>query len=453
MTSLPSPGEELELVAGDLAFGGESVFRTDEGFVLFAPFASPGDRCRLGITEVHRNFARARVVEVVAPGPARAEPACPWFGDCGGCQWQHVALSAQREAKERIVRTMLGPAGMGERVTPLRHAGGGLGYRNRLILPLRSGRGGLRAGFFRAGSHRIVEVDSCAVQHPALWEAARSLVGVLRATGLPGWDEARGRGFLRHLVLRTAAGTGELGAVLVTAGGAFPGGEDLAWEMMRKVPSLAGIARNVNPARTNVILGPETVPLAGRSWLRESVGGMDLRASLPAFFQANHAVTCLLLDILRSWTEGVRRGVLDLYCGVGLLGLAAARNAERLIGIEEDGPAVEDAKDNAARLGPPRSEFHAGRVEDVLPALGPAALEGLDAVIVDPPRKGLDPSALGPAARLGAPLFIYVSCDPATFSRDLKGLGEAGLELEEAVPLDMFPQTYHIELIAKLRRR
>ena len=192
--------------------------------------------------------------------------------------------------------------------------------------------------------------------------------------------------------------------------------------------------------------------MAGRDWLHERVAGLGLRASLATFFQANHEVTEIMAGLVREWTREVRGGILDLYAGVGVLGLAAAAGGEPawLAGIEESEGAVADARINAAAVPRVRSEWHAGPVEAVLPGLA-ARLGAPECVILDPPRKGLSPEALAAVIALRAPTIIYVSCDPATFARDLGGLKAAGWELETLVPLDMFPQTWHIELAARFR--
>jgi 23S rRNA (uracil1939-C5)-methyltransferase len=453
-------GEKLVLTAGDLAFGAGTVCREPGGMIVFVPYLAPGDAARVVIDRVGKNHARGRAVEIVASGPDRVVPACPVYGTCGGCQWMHVSLAAQRAAKERITRHFLDGLGVGDRLGPIRSAGGGLSYRNRLILPVRGSGGGLRAGFYRAGSHDIVEIDSCAVQRPELWEAAATVLEIARAAGVPGYDENTGRGWLRHLLVRRGAGSGELGVVLVTTDEPFPACDALAREFMLRNPMAAGVARNVNPARTNVILGSRTHILAGRGYLNEDVGGSRFRASLPAFFQANAEVTALLVDQVKEWSAGTTGGLLDLYCGVGILGISAAmaqRKADGtgsspawLVGVEETPEAVADAVYNAGIHPGLKAGFETGSVEEVLPRL--KDLPELETVILDPPRKGLTPAALRAVLDLPARRLIYVSCDPATLARDLKRLLEAGWKVEHAVPFDMFPQTWHIETAVLLTR-
>jgi len=446
-------GDALDLTGGDLAFQGETVAKAEGGFVVFVPGLAPGDRARVRITQVRKNYARGAVLSVEAAGPDRVAPPCPVFGTCGGCQWQHVALAAQRDAKARIVRRLLEPLGAADRLLPIEGSGDGYRYRNRLILPVRAARdGALRAGFFRAGTHRLVEVDACAVQHPALMDAARAVLSAAREAHVTGYDELTGQGLLRHLLLRIAAGTGEIGVILVTTGEPWERAADFAAELMQRVPAIAGVARNINPEATNVILGPVTTGLAGRDSLTEVVGGLTLRASLAGFFQANDAMTERMLARIREWTAGETGGVLDLYCGVGLLGLAAGEGTRAwLAGIEEHPGAVADAGMNAAAAGTP-GRFRAGPVETVLPHLVAEGLDGVGTVIVDPPRKGLLPAALLAVAALPARRLIYVSCDPLTFARDARELVARGWRLAAVVPLDMFPQTYHIELMGRFER-
>ena len=492
----PRAGAVVELTGDELSYGPETVARHPDGMVVFVPYLAPGDRAPVRIESVRKNHARGSIAGPVAAGSCRTPPLCPLFGMCGGCQWQHVSLAAQREAKERIIRRRLSLDGCGEAVAPLRAGTSALAYRNRLILPLRQGKEGLRAGFFRAYSHSLIDVDACPVQHPALWTAATRTVDLLGKTGQPAWDERTGRGVLRHVVARRAAGTGQVGVIVVVNGDGFPGEKAMAEELLRQDPAIVGVSVNSNTSLTNVILGPVTRTVAGKGKLEEGIGGLTLVASPESFFQANHEVTAMMLDLLAEWSRDVRpSGVLDLYCGTGILGIAAARaiagaivpplsaptagtvgpatglpaaraiagaivpppSAARsagspwLKGIEEVPAAAEDAAVNARANGIPAAEFAAGPVETVLAGLVPGE-GGYGLVILDPPRKGAEPEVLRAVAGLGAPVVVYVSCDPMTFARDLRHLREEGYRLREVVPFDMFPHTYHVELMARLER-
>lgn len=446
-------GDELEFTAAELAYGGEAVGKADDGMVVFVPYLAPGDRARIRIEAVKKGFARARPVEIISAGPDRVSPPCRVFGVCGGCQWQHVSIAAQRAAKERILRRLLSPFGMERSMESLRGGQNAYGYRNRLILPLRAAGRGLRAGFFRAGSHELVELDSCPVQQKPLWDAAWRVVSRLREMKLPGYDEEKGKGLLRHLVVRRAAGTGEIGVILVTTRRQVPALKDLAEEIVSTGHGVSAVALCVNSRRTNVVLDGRLHSLAGSAELNEKLGGISLRAALGAFFQANVEITALMLDILRSWMGREEGGVLDLYCGVGILGIAAtgATKAAWLTGVEENPDAVKAARANAARYPDLRAKFLAGEAGEVLARIRPS-LRGLGTIILDPPRKGLSPRVLREVNRLKARRLIYVSCDPVTFARDLKALLADGYRLKTVVPLDMFPQTFHIELMADFCR-
>jgi len=445
-------GEELELTAQNAVYGGDCIARSAEGMVVFVPCMAPGDRARVRVTHVRKNWAKGKILEIISPGPDRIEAPCPFFGDCGGCQWQHISLDGQRRAKEEIVKALFRPLGLDSKVSSIRGGAGGCGYRNRLILPVRAGEDGKpRFGFYRASTHDIVEMDSCLVQNPALWTVARSVIELAREYGWSGYDENSGVGMLRHILVRHSPATMESGVVLVTAGVSLPSGKRAAARLMEKSRNVVAVMQNVNARRTNVILGEKTVLLGGLPYMNEKCGGLRLRTAPAAFFQANPGVTEIMLGILREWAWDERGGILDLYCGGGLLGLAAARNAAWLVGIEEERRAVSDARANAKSNSRIKTAFYAGPVGKILPKMA-SRLGGLGTVIADPPRKGLAPAVLRAISGLPARRLLYISCDPSTLARDLKSLVSCGYSLEEAVPLDMFPQTYHIEVMARLTR-
>lgn len=447
------PGDEFKFTAAELAYGGDAVGKADDGRVVFVPYMAPGDQARIRIEKVKKGFARAWPVEILSGGPDRVTPPCRVFGVCGGCQWQHVGIAAQRAAKERILRRLLEPLGLDRAVESLRGGQNTYGYRNRLILPLRAEGRGLRAGFFRAGSHELAELDSCPVQQKPLWDAAWQVVSRLREMKLPGYDETKGKGLMRHLVVRRAAGTGEIGVILVATQRQVPALEKLAKEMISVGTEVSAVSLCVNSRRTNVVLGRRLYCLAGKTDLNEQLRGISLRVPLAAFFQANAEITGFMIDILRSWMDGETGGILDLYCGVGILGIAAAGAAKAswLTGVEDNMEAVKAAQANVACYPSLRARFLAGEAGEIMGRIRPS-LKGLGTIIVDPPRKGLSTAVLREVNGLKARRLIYVSCDPVTFARDLRPLLADGYRVKSVVPLDMFPQTFHVELMADLLR-
>lgn len=457
------PDEEVTIEITGLAAAGDGVGR-HQGFAVFVPYAVPGDRLRVRVREVGSRHARAEIVSVVEPGAARVEARCRVFGRCGGCLWQHVAYAEQLARKRRIVVDAL------ERVAHLKgipvHPTLGMddpwSYRNKIALPFTAGAAGMQAGFYERGTHRVVDLpaEGCAIHHPTLNRIAGAVLDLVREQGLSAYDEATGEGLLRHLVARVAVATGEALAALVINGESLPGEREMAARLMARAPDLVGVVKNSNRARTNVIWGPVTATLAGRPYVNEKLDGLLFQVSAPSFFQVNPAQAARLYAVALRYA-GVRGGdtvvdcdtVIDCYCGTGALALLAARSARRVYGIEEAPAAVADAGRNAMLNGIENVRFIRGRVEEVLHELTAERLRA-DVILLDPPRKGCDRRVLE-ACRLSAPgRLVYVSCNPATLARDLEFLTGPGagvsFRVREVQPVDLFPQTAHVECAASL---
>lgn len=451
------PGAELEVLVESLAAGGAGVCRV-EGFVLFVPWTAPGDRVRVRVAEVGRRHARAELVEVLAPGPGRRRAPCPVFGACGGCHWQHLTEETQLLAKERLVADALARVGglrdAARLVEPLLPAPAPWRYRCKVALPCRAGpEGGPAVGFFAPGSHRLVPVPlpepGCAVQHERLDMVAGAALAAVRELGLAPYDEEAHRGLVRHVVARVGSATGEVAVAVVANAAGFAEEGVMARLLAERVKGLVGVVLNENAARTNVILGPSSRVLLGRPWVEERLGGLRFRVSVTSFFQVNpvQAERMFALAVELAGLTG-REVVVDAYCGTGVLALLAARWARLVIGVEEARAAVADARENARRNGIDNVRFVAGRAEEFLPRLP----ERPDVVFVDPPRKGLA-TAVVEALRMRRPhRLVYVSCNPATLARDLAALVAEpdGFVLERVLPVDLFPQTAHVECVAVL---
>jgi 23S rRNA (uracil1939-C5)-methyltransferase len=418
-----------------LAFGGDGVAHAPDGRTLFVPYSAPGDRAQLEITEAHKTYARAKISSLVQAGPGRAEPPCPVFGECGGCQWQHLDYPTQLASKENFVREALRRIGgfAEPPVQPIIPASSPYAYRNKAIVPL-DGLGAF--GFYRASSHEIVPLpeSGCAIQSPATDQALKFLR--TRVAGIPG---------LKHAAVRGNR-AGETLIVLVSAAPLGIEAEATAW--LKELPGLRGVLNNLQPRPGNTVFGPQTQVLAGRSHIIEELDGLKFRLSGTSFFQVNSAQAMALTALLlaaRGWKRDEK--VLELYCGVGTLSLPLARAGMAVLGVENWPEAVEDARLNAREndLGSARFEC-ADALQGFRFMPKPAVL------LLDPPRKGLSPEVLKGAAQCGADEILYVSCDPSSLARDLKGLVAGGWKLKNVRPLDMFPQTYHVESLAVLGR-
>lgn len=452
-------GEEIDLDVTGLATEGDAVGRYD-GFAVFVPGGVPGDRLRVRVTEVKSRFARGEVVAVLAPGPGRADPVCSIFGACGGCQWQHVAYPEQLARKRQAVADALERVGRlrDVPVAPTLGMDDPLRYRNKAAVPFGMEGGRVVAGFYRRDSHRIVDLPpdrdaaGCGIQHPTINRVIAAVRSLVEERGVPVYDETDGRGLLRHLVARVGVRTGEALAVLVLNREALPDERGFAAALMERVPALVGVGKNINTGRTNVIFGPRTAVIAGRDHLFEELGGLRFKVSALSFFQVNPAQAERLYGLALDAAE-LRPAdmAVDAYCGAGALALLAARRCRRVYGIEEVPAAVADARENARLNGIDNARFLLGRVEDLLRGISYGG-RGPDAVFLDPPRKGCEPVALEACLALAPRRIVYVSCNPATLARDLAVLADR-YHVEGVQPVDLFPQTAHVEAVASLRVR
>jgi 23S rRNA (uracil1939-C5)-methyltransferase len=407
-----------------LCFGSEALAHRG-GEVVFVAYGAPGDRVAAEIVERRRGWARARIASVVAPGPARVLPGCRWFPTCGGCQWQHVAPAAQRDAKAAIVAEQLARLGgvRGAAVLPTLASPADWGYRTRVVLVVE----GRRAGYHRARSHTLLEIEDCPVAEPAVaahLSAARAWVAALRVG-------------LRRVAVQAVAG----GVVLAGAATARPGPADLeaSEAFLVRSPSVRGVVLAGGGVR--VTAGDPTVAVALEP-------GLDLEVPADVFTQVNPGANRLLvaaLVALGGFAAGER--ALDLYCGAGNFTLPLARRGVVVHGVERDPVAVAAARANAARHGLDAATFEAAVVAEALARARPGAA---DAVVLDPPRRGAR-EALPALVRLRPRRILYVSCDPATLARDARALAHAGYHIGRVQPVDLFPQTYHVESVAEFR--
>ncbi|HSW09924.1 MAG TPA: 23S rRNA (uracil(1939)-C(5))-methyltransferase RlmD [Bacillota bacterium] len=450
-----SNGEAVELTITGLAVGGEGVGRY-QGRVVFVPGSAPGDRVRARLTRVARNWARASLLELLQPGPDRRPPDCPLFGRCGGCQIQHLTPEAQLAFKRQVVADALARiGGLGDvPVADCVPPPAWLGYRNKAQFPVALVRDGrerrLAAGIYAPGTHALVEVVDCPIQHPVNNRVLRETVAVARDLGLTAYDEDAGTGTLRHILTRVGVRTGEAMLVLVTREAELPRARALVRELGRRLPELTCIAQNVNSRRTNIILGERTRVLAGKPVISERLGRFRFTLSPGSFFQVNSAQAEAMCRLAAEQAVPTPGGtVLEVYAGIGTISLFLAERAEMVLGVESHLPAVEDARRNAAANRVGNVRFLTGLAERVLPELTRSGLSP-GAVVLDPPRKGCAPSVLQAVADSRPMRVVYVSCDPATLARDLAILAGRGYRIQSVVPLDMFPQTAHVEAVATL---
>lgn len=433
-----------------LAYGGAGVGRLD-GFVVFVEGTAPEETVRARIRRVRRRHAEAVVVAVEAASPARVEPRCPHVrDDCGGCRWQHVAYPAQAQAKAAIVRESLAHlGGFGDvPVAPILTPPEPWYYRNKMEFSFHPD-GVL--GLHRHGAwDRIVSLQTCFLQSPravALVHAARAFA---LEHGLSLYDPRTRQGFLRRLVVREGRRTGETMVVLVTRSGPFPQAQAFAERMVATDPSVVSVVRGTSDAPSDGAPLEAVEVLHGREAIAERVGELTFRIGPETFFQTSTWGAERLTELVLRFAEPARGGlVFDLYCGVGTFTLALAHLARHAAGVEVASAAVEAARQNAAHNGIGNATFHAGDVRLVLPAL----LEQLgtpQVIVLDPPRAGAGARVMRKIGRAGVLRVVYVSCNPTTLAPDLRELAAFGYRIAAVQPVDLFPQTYHVETVVAL---
>jgi 23S rRNA (uracil1939-C5)-methyltransferase len=412
----------LRLDVERLTYGFDALAHHD-GQVVFVAYGAPGDLVAAEVVERRRSWLRADITELLRPGPARVAPGCRWFPECGGCQWQHVAPPAQRDAKADLVREHL-VRGAGVRhpdVLPTLPSPGDWAYRSRISLPVE----GRRLGYHRARSHMLLEVDACPIAAPELsahLDVARAWVAALRVP-------------LRRVTISVAPG----GVALSALATGRPGDVDRT--------ATERLLRDTASVRGAIVSGGGVRMVAGDPTVRMSVeDGLDLEVPCDVFTQVNPGANRLLVHTvlaLGAFRAGER--ALDLYCGAGNFALALARRDVVVHGVERDPLAVAAAHANAARLGLERATFTCAPVARALAAID----DDVDAILLDPPRAGAIDAIADMVARR-APRILYVSCDPSTLARDVRRALASGYRLGRVQPLDVFPQTFHVEAVAEL---
>lgn len=438
-------GAELDLDFHDLLANGQAVGRT-AGMVVFCFGPLPGERARVRLQTIKPKYAVGECLEITERSAERADPFCPVFGICGGCQVQHLRYPAQLAWKREIVRNALTRIG-GLTGTHVRDTIGmdePSAYRNKMSLVVDSRCD--RVGFYKQRSHDVVPIDGCPIVLPQL---DRHIPVLNRARAGKRFRKAFAR--VKHVVARASRGTGR-SVLTFTTLREDPELVAAAPDLLRELPGAAGITNSYDPSGANAILGRKHAAAAGASEIEETVDGLRYRVSAGSFFQVNVEILERIFAFVRERISGAPR-IVDLYCGAGTFSLYFARLGAQVLGVEESRRAVAEAKENAALNGLEKSaRFVCGKVEEIVRA-GQVrrGLQDADVVFLDPPRKGSDEATLEAVARARPAAVWYLSCDPATLARDLKFLAAKGYRPAEVQPFDMFPQTGHVETFVTLQ--
>ncbi len=480
---LPLLGTEIEMDIIDISYEGKGIGKV-EGLAVFVPDTIPGDKARVKLTKVKKNFAEGVVIELMTPSTDREDHFCEHAAECGGCPLSGMTYESQLALKQsQVAERIKRLGGVGNPVIrPILGMQEPLNYRNKATLPVSTGgnrkiKGGVieslgepAVGFYKVRSHDVVNCDDCQLQTAPSMVAAETLRRFMKEDNITAWDETWQQGLLRHLIVKTAFATKEVMVILVINGKGIPNIEKLI-EMLDEDISETGFTMeslylNINKEKTSAIYGRDTLLLAGRKVIHDNIGDLAIDISPLSFYQINPAMTVKLYDkVLEYAALKGTENVLDLYCGVGAIGLYCAGYAGLVLGIESVRDAVLDANRNAVINGIVNARFILGKAEEVLPKLLDDECEdkldeesikiarNADVVILDPPRAGCPQSLLESVVKVAPSRIVYVSCDPATLARDIKVLETLGYHFVEATPVDMFPWTLHVETVVLMSRK
>ena len=441
-----------ETVVTDYTAEGQGVAHI-EGCAVFIPNAIAGEKLRVRIEKAQKTWAAGKIVEILEKSPHRRNRECPVAKLCGGCDFWHMDYEEESRLKADRVKGCLNRIG-GEALenVPILAAPTCYGYRNKAQYPVAAKKGKAYAGFFRAGTHDVVENKRCLIlpeETDAVKDAVMDYVNQFR---VPVYEETTHKGLLRHIYVRRGVVSGQVLVCLVCNGDRLPRVEELL-KRLQKIPGFTTLVLSVNTKKGNTVLGDRFITLHGPGYIEDTLCGLNFRLSPRSFYQVNHHQAQRLYEAAISQAEITKNDtVLDLYCGVGTITLAMASAAGKVIGVEVIPQAVEDAKDNAKRNGIENAEFFCGDA-------GEAALEleknGVrpDVAVVDPPRKGLNADTIEALSRMSPRRIVYVSCDPATLARDVALLKERGYVLKNAMAADLFPRCSHVESVVTLIRQ
>jgi len=440
-----------EAVFEDLTHDGNGVMKVD-GYPLFVPNALPGEEGKVKVVKPGKGYGFGRLTERTKESPFRQEPPCPIYKECGGCQIQHMTYEGQLQAKEKNVSDVMQRIGKLHDVCvhPVLGMKEPWRYRNKAQVPVGEKDGRFVAGFYQKRSHEIIDMDKCIIQYEKNDEVIQHVKDICEKLEVRPYDEKNHKGTLRHIMTRTAYTTGEVMVVLVTRTPELPHKNAIIDALVENIEGLKSIVHNVNPKKTNVIMGDSTRVLWGEEVIHDYIGDVKFAISARSFYQVNPEQTKVLYDKALEYADlQGEETVIDAYCGIGTISLFLAQKAKKVYGVEIVPQAIEDAKKNAELNDMTNVEFEAGPAEVVIPTWYKAGIKA-DVLVVDPPRKGCDEALLNTILSMKPKRVVYVSCNPATLARDLRILEDGGYKTTEVQPVDMFPQTMHCEAVAKI---
>ena len=440
-----------------LSSDGSGVAHSADGEAVFVPGTAPGDEARVRIVKDCGRYAFGILDELLTPSPDRIPVDCPVAGPCGGCSLRHLDYAAELRAKqESVLDAFRRIGGLEVPVLDILPSPDVDRYRNKVQFPVGIDKNGVPCiGFYAGRTHRIVPCPDCKLQPSVLNEIGNALCAFFAQQGIRPYDEQSGKGLVRHIFLRRGAHSGQIMVCLVCTRTKLPHAEQLCTALRGQFPAISTILLNVNAKNTNVILGSENHILYGPGYIEDTLCGVLVRLGPLSFYQVNTLAAERLYGVAAQYAQLTPDDtLLDLYCGMGTIGLSMAEQCRELIGVEIVPEAIESAKANAARMGEAVAAKSRFFCADAGQAATQLAAEGLhpDIVMLDPPRKGCDEATLSAVVRMSPRRVVYVSCNPATAARDAAWLEQNGYHAEKVQPVDLFPRTRHCECVLSLSK-
>lgn len=450
MSKVLDRGSIIKTKIVDISHEGKGVGKID-GLTIFIEGGTLGDTVNVEITQMKKNFALGKTVEIVKSSRHRVESNCKVSDDCGGCQLRELDYTNQLKMKTQKVKSDLERIGKLENVQahdiigmnkPIR-------YRNKAQVPV----GENHIGFYKKGSNSIVDTDECVIQSKSTEKAIKLIREFMKKYEVSGYNKRTNRGVIRHIVTKISFKTQDMMIILVTNTHKLPHKEELIEMIRAEMPNVKSIIQNVNDRRTNLVLGEKNKIIYGHGKIIDYIGDLQFKISPNSFFQVNPKQTLVLYEKALKFADlKGHETVFDIYSGIGSLSLFLSKKARKVYGVEVVKEAVEDAKENAKLNDIKNVEFFEGTAESVLPKLYEEGKRA-DVVVLDPPRKGCETEVLDSIIKLSPEKIVYVSCNPSTLARDLNYLSENGFKVKEVQPVDMFAGSVHVETVTLIEKK
>jgi 23S rRNA (uracil1939-C5)-methyltransferase len=471
--------KEYELIIAGLGYEGEGIGKIND-FTIFVPGALIKEKVKVRIIKISKNFAFGKLVDIIEPSEYRESPVCGIYTRCGGCQLQHFSYEAQLSFKKNRVKDCIERIGKlaiknkqyedlvyeaEDRNEDIDKCYAGIAlhnvigmknpyrYRNKVQLPVGEKNGEVSVGFYAKRSHEIIAMDGCSIQDETADKVIKLIKQWIKEYSIKTYNEEKHSGVLRHIMIRKAFKTEEVMVVIVTRSIELPYKNELISLIIKNIEGIKSIVQNINDKKTNVVLGQDSITIWGKNTISDYIGKFKFDISPLSFFQVNPIQTEVLYNKALEYAD--LKGneiVFDAYCGTGTISLFLSQRAKKVYGVEIIAEAIENANINANQNNINNVEFIVGKSEEVIPELIKKGIRA-DVVVVDPPRKGCEKILLEAIAQMSPKKIVYVSCDPGTLARDLSILDKLGYKTLEIQPVDMFPQTAHVETVVLMTKK